>query len=146
MALPGNGTIPAVYAARTRLAKTAGMQIMEILRKNIRPRDILTERAFGNALALDMALGCSTNSVLHLMAIANEAGVNLDLHLVNEMSEKTPNLCRLAPAGTHHMQDLDEAGGISRVLSELEKGGLIDGRAHRYQQTLGEEGQILVPK
>lgn len=139
MALPGNGTIPAVYASRIRLAKAAGVQIMETLGKDIKPRDVLTQQAFKNALALDMALGCSTNSVLHLMAIANEAKVKLDLHLVNEISEKTPNLCRLAPAGTHHMQDLNESGGVFRVLSELEKGALIDASAITVTgKTLGE--------
>lgn len=121
MALPGNGTIPAVYSQRIRLAKAAGEQIMETLLKDIRPRDILTEKAFHNALSLDMALGCSTNSVLHLMAIAHEAGVQMDLRRINEISAKTPNLCRLAPAGAYHMQDLNNAGGVYRVLFELKK-------------------------
>lgn len=125
MALPGNGTIPAVYAARIRLAKMAGEQIMDTLKKNVRPSDILTEKAFHNALSLDMALGCSTNSVLHLMAIAHEAGVPMNLQKINEISEKTPNLCRLAPAGRHHMQDLYNAGGVYKVLFDLKAGGYL---------------------
>ena len=129
MALSGNGTIPAVYAKRIRLAKYTGAKVMELYEKNIRPRDIMTEKAFHNALSLDMALGCSTNSVLHLMAIAHEAKVPLNLKLVNEISEKTPNLCKLAPAGTHHIQDLYEAGGVYRVLSELKVGGLLENDA-----------------
>jgi len=126
IALSGNGTIPAVYAKRIRLAKNAGVQIMDTLKKDIRPRDIMTEKAFRNALSVDMALGCSTNSVLHLMAIANEAQVSLDLDTINEISEKTPNLCKLAPAGKHHMQDLYAAGGVYRVMYELKKNGLIE--------------------
>jgi dihydroxy-acid dehydratase len=129
MALAGNGAIPAVYAARTRLAKEAGGQVMALARQNLCPRDILTAAAFENALAADMALGCSTNSALHLMAVAREAGVPMDLRRVNGASERTPNLCRLAPAGAHHMQDLDEAGGVYAVLAELQKAGLIDGSA-----------------
>lgn len=129
MALSGNGTVPAVYAKRIRLAKTAGVQIMQTVEKNICPRDVMTEKAFRNALAVDMALGCSTNSVLHLMAIAHEAEVKLDLNLINEISKKTPNLCKLAPAGKHHMQDLYATGGVYRVLYELKKTGLIDGTA-----------------
>lgn len=129
MALPGNGTIPAAYAARLRLAKAAGTQIMKTLEMNIRPRDIMTERAFGNALAVDMALGCSTNSVLHLMAIAHEAGVDIDLKMVNEVSAVTPNLCKLAPAGPHHVQDLYNAGGVYRVIDILQKVGLFDAGA-----------------
>ena len=119
MALPGNGTIPAVYARRTHLAKEAGAQIMSLLADDTRPSDIMTERAFHNALTVDMALGCSSNSVLHLFAIANERGIRLDLNMVNEISAKTPNLCRLAPAGKHHMQDLDSAGGVHAVMREL---------------------------
>ena len=119
MALPGNGTIPAVYARRVRLAKEAGAQIMNLLAGNIRPSDIMTERAFHNALTVDMALGCSSNSVLHLFAIANERGIRLELDTVNEISARTPNLCRLAPAGKHHMQDLDIAGGVHAVMREL---------------------------
>ena len=119
MALPGNGTIPAVYAKRIRLAKEAGSQIMELWRAGIKPSDILTERAFHNALTVDMALGCSSNSVLHLFAIANERDIALDLKLVNDISARTPNLCRLAPAGEFHMEDLHSAGGVSAVMSEL---------------------------
>ncbi|HOD93663.1 MAG TPA: dihydroxy-acid dehydratase [Clostridia bacterium] len=126
MALAGNGTVPAVYSKRLVLAKTAGEMIMHILHKNIRPRDIMTEKAFINALTVDMALGCSTNSILHLMAIANEAEVCLDLSIVNKISEKTPNLCKLAPAGPYHMQDLDAAGGVYKIMSELNKKGLIN--------------------
>lgn len=127
LGLPGNGTIPAVYAERIRLAKTAGMQVMKLLAEDIRPRDIITPAAFENALTTDMALGCSTNSALHLLAIAHEAEISLDLHMINEISEKTPNLCHLAPAGHHHMQDLMEAGGISAVLKELLDAGMIHG-------------------
>ena len=127
MALPGNGTIPAVYSRRIHLAKRAGMQIMELVRNNIRPRDILTPQAFANALAVDMALGCSTNSVLHLLAIANEAGVPMNLDIINQISARTPNLCHLAPAGQeHHIQDLDSAGGVPAVMAELAKEGLLD--------------------
>lgn len=127
MALPGNGTIPAVSAKRTHLAKMAGMQIMTLLEKNIRPRDILTEAAFHNALTIDMALGCSTNSVLHLLAIANEADVALDLSLINDISAKVPNLCHLAPAGKdHHIEDLDAVGGIPAVMAELQKQQLLN--------------------
>jgi dihydroxy-acid dehydratase len=126
MALPGNGSIPAVYAHRTRLAKQAGEKIMELLEKNIRALDILNEKAFANALAVDMALGCSTNSVLHLAAIANEAGVEFDLKMINEISQRTPNLCKLAPAGKHHLQDLNAAGGVHAVMSELNKKGFLD--------------------
>lgn len=125
MGLPGNGTIPAVYSARIELAKHAGMQIMELVRKNIRPRDILTSDAFENALSADMALGCSTNSMLHLPAIANECGVPFDLDMANQISAKTPNLCHLAPAGHTYMEDLNEAGGVYAVLAELNKKGLI---------------------
>lgn len=127
LGLPGNGTIPAVYAERIRLAKTAGMQVMKLLADDVRPRDIITPAAFENALTTDMALGCSTNSALHLLAIAHEADISLDLHMINEISEKTPNLCHLAPAGHHHMQDLLEAGGISAVLKELLDAGMIHG-------------------
>ena len=127
LGLPGNGTIPAVYAERIRLAKTAGMQVMKLLADDVRPRDIITPAAFENALTTDMALGCSTNSALHLLAIAHEADITLDLHMINAISEKTPNLCHLAPAGHHHMQDLMEAGGISAVLKELLDAGMIQG-------------------
>jgi len=127
MALPGNGTIPAVYAERLRLAKHAGMKIVELVEKDIRPSQILTERAFANALAVDMALGCSTNSVLHLTAIANEAGVKLRLDAINEISAKVPNLCRLAPSGPYHVEDLYKAGGVSAVIKELMDHGYYDG-------------------
>ena len=126
MGLRGNGTIPAVYSARIELAKHAGMQVMELVKKNIRPRDIMTEKAIKNALTADMALGCSTNSMLHLPAIANECGVEFNLDMANEISEKTPNLCHLAPAGRTYMEDLNEAGGVYAVLKELTKLGLLD--------------------
>lgn len=125
MGLKGNGTIPAVYSERIRLAKQAGMQIMELWRKDIRPRDIMTEKAFYNALAVDMALGCSTNSMLHLPAIAHEAGVELNLDIANDISAKTPNLCHLAPAGHTYMEDLNEAGGVYAVMNELNKKNLL---------------------
>ncbi|MCX7711742.1 MAG: dihydroxy-acid dehydratase [Clostridia bacterium] len=125
MGLPGNGTIPAVYAERIRLAKMAGMKVMELVEKDIKPSDILTPEAFENALAVDMALGCSTNSVLHLPAIANEAGVEMNLDIINEISGKVPNLCKLAPAGPHHVQDLYMAGGVQAVMKELTKKDLI---------------------
>lgn len=127
IALPGNGTIPAVYAERVRLAKTAGMKVMELLEKNIRPSDIITEAALENALTTDMALGCSTNSALHLLAVAHEAGLPFELKKINEISEKTPNLCKLAPAGKHHMQDLYGAGGVYAVIKELADHGMIHG-------------------
>ncbi len=127
LGLPGNGTIPAVYGERIRLAKTAGMLVMKVLEQNLRPRDIVTEKAFENALTTDMALGCSTNSALHLLAIAHEAGISLDLHMINEISERTPNLCHLAPAGHHHMQDLLKAGGIQAVMKELYDAGMLHG-------------------
>lgn len=126
MGLRGNGTIPAVYSDRLRLAKEAGMQVMELYHKNIRPRDIMTEKAFYNALAADMALGCSTNSMLHLPAIANECGIEINLDMANEISAKTPNLCHLAPAGHTYMEDLNEAGGVYAVLGELAKKNLIN--------------------
>ncbi|BDF69885.1 dihydroxy-acid dehydratase [Oscillospiraceae bacterium] len=126
MALRGNGTIPAVMSARLRLAKHTGMQIMELVEKGIKPRDIMTEAAFHNAETLDMALGCSTNSMLHLPAIAHECGVELDLDMANEISRKTPNLCHLAPAGDTYIEDLDRAGGVYAVMKELTKRGLLD--------------------
>ncbi|MBQ1518960.1 MAG: dihydroxy-acid dehydratase, partial [Ruminococcus sp.] len=126
MGLKGNGTIPAVYSERIKLAKQAGMQVMELYRQNIRPLDIMTEKAFRNALTADMALGCSTNSMLHLPAIANECGININLDMANEISAKTPNLCHLAPAGHTYMEDLNEAGGVYAVLNELSKKGLIN--------------------
>ncbi len=125
MGLKGNGTIPAVYSARIELAKHAGMAVMELIKKNICPRDIMTEDALMNALTVDMALGCSTNSMLHLPAIAHECGVDLNLDVANAMSAKTPNLCHLAPAGRTYMEDLDEAGGVYAVMNELNKKGLI---------------------
>ena len=125
MGLRGNGTIPAVYSERIKLAKHAGMKVMELLEKNIRPRDIMTEKAFMNALAVDMALGCSTNSMLHLPAIAHEAGVELNMEIANEVSAKTPNLCHLAPAGPTYMEDLNAAGGVYAVMNELNKKGLL---------------------
>ncbi len=126
MGLRGNGTIPAVYSARIELAKHAGMAVMEMLQKNIRPRDIMTEAAFRNALTVDMALGCSTNSMLHLPAIAHECGIEINLDIANAISEKTPNLCHLAPAGQTYMEQLDEAGGVYAVMHELSKKGLLD--------------------
>lgn len=125
MGLQGNGTIPAVYSARIRLAKQAGMKVMEMYEKNIRPRDIMTEDAILNALTVDMALGCSTNSMLHLPAIAHEIGMDFDITFANEISEKTPNLCHLAPAGPTYMEDLNEAGGVYAVMHELDKKGLL---------------------
>ena len=125
MGLRGNGTIPAVYSERIRLAKHAGMQVMEMYRRNIRPRDIMTKEAILNALTVDMALGCSTNSMLHLPAIAHEVGMDFDISFANEISEKTPNLCHLAPAGPTYMEDLNEAGGVYAVMNELNKKGLL---------------------
>ena len=142
IALPGNGTIPAVSNKRVMLAKHAGMAIMELVNKNICARDIINQKSIENALACDMALGCSSNSVLHLLAIANEAGVELDLNLFNKMSEKVPNLCHLAPAGHTHMQDLDAAGGIPAVQAELVKKGLLDTSAITVTgKTVGENIQ-----
>ena len=125
MGLRGNGTIPAVYSARIRLAKHAGNKIMELVERDIRPRDIMTEDAFMNAMAVDMALGCSTNTMLHLPAIAHEAGVAIDMNVANDVSGKTPNLCHLAPAGPTYMEDLEEAGGVYAVMKELTKKGLL---------------------
>ncbi len=126
MGLKGNGTIPAVYSERIRLAKMAGMQIMELLKKNIRPRDIMTKEAFMNALTVDMALGCSTNSMLHLPAIAHEAGVELNVDIANEISARTPNVCHLAPAGPTYIEDLNEAGGVYAVMNELSEKNLLN--------------------
>ncbi|SKC50864.1 dihydroxy-acid dehydratase [Maledivibacter halophilus] len=126
MALPGNGTIPAVYSQRLRLAKYTGMKVMELVRNNVLPRDILTDKVFENALTVDMALGCSTNTVLHLTAIAKEANVEMNLEKINEISEKTPNLCKLSPAGPYHIEDLYEAGGIMAVMNELRKKDLLN--------------------
>ncbi len=125
MGLPGNGTIPAVMSARYRLAKEAGMAVMEMVRRDLKPRDIMTREAFENALAVDMALGCSTNSMLHLPAIAHECGITLDLSVANEISKRTPNLCHLAPAGESYIEDLDRAGGIPAVMAELKKIGAV---------------------
>jgi dihydroxy-acid dehydratase len=127
IALPGNGTIPAVYAERIRLAKRAGETVMAALKSNLRPSDILTAQSVRNALTVDMALGCSTNSVLHLFAVAHECGLKVSLDMVNEISEHTPNLCRLAPAGAPHMQDHYPAGGVYAVMHELLEAGLLDG-------------------
>ena len=127
IALPGNGTIPAFYSKRLRLAKTAGMKVMDLVNNNIKPRDIITIDAVRNALAVDMALGCSTNTVLHLPAIAGEAGIEFTLELVNEISGRTPNLCKISPAGKHHMEDLYGAGGVEAVMNELLKNDLISG-------------------
>ncbi|OYO87133.1 dihydroxy-acid dehydratase, partial [Lachnotalea glycerini] len=126
MGLKGNGTIPAVYSERIKLAKHAGMKVMELFEKDIKPRDILTKEAFMNALAVDMALGCSTNSMLHLPAIAHEAGILLNVDIANEISAKTPNLCHLAPAGPTYMEDLNEAGGVYAVMNELNQKGLLN--------------------
>ena len=126
MGLSGNGTIPAVYSARIELAKHAGMQVMELVKKDIKPRDIMTEKAFENALCVDMALGCSTNSMLHLPAIAHECGIDIDLDIANDISKKTPNLCHLAPAGHTYMEQLDEAGGVYAVMNELSKKNLLN--------------------
>jgi dihydroxy-acid dehydratase len=126
MGLPGNGTIPAVYSERIRLAKRAGIKIMELLAKDIKPKDIMTEDAFHNAITMDMAIGCSTNSVLHLLAIASEAGVQIDLDLFNEISARTPHLCKISPAGSHHMEDLYRAGGVQALFNEVNKLGLIN--------------------
>ncbi len=140
MALPGNGTIAAVDAARIRLAKKTGMRVVELVREGLTPEKIMTESAFRNALCLDMALGCSTNTVLHLPAIAHEAGIDFDLNWVNEASAKVPNLCHLAPAGHHHVIDLHLAGGVMGVLSELKGRGLLDENALTVSgMTLGEE-------
>ncbi len=129
LGLPGNGTILAVDSARMRLAKEAGMQILELVKKNIRPRDIATLAAFKNAIAVDNALGGSTNTVLHLPAVAHEAGIRLDLELFNQIGFKTPNLCKLSPAGAHHIEDLEAAGGVQAVMKEISKLGVIDGKA-----------------
>lgn len=137
LALPGNGTIPAVHAARTRLAKLAGQQIMELWQRDIKPRDIVTEKSVQNAVSVDMALGCSTNTVLHLPAIFAEAGLDLSLELFDRISQKTPNLCKLSPAGGHHLEDLHQAGGIPALLAELQKAGLI------YADCLSVTGQNL---
>ena len=147
MGLQRNGTIPAVYSQRIKLAKHAGMKIMELLEKNIRPRDILTEQAFMYALTLDMALGCSTNSMLHLPAIAHEIGFDFDISFANEISEKTPNLCHLAPAGPTYMEDLNEAGGVYAVMAELNKKGLLHTECMTVTgKTVGENIEGVVNK
>ena len=147
MGLKGNGTIPAVYSARIELAKHAGMQVMELVRKNIRPRDIMTAAALKNALTADMALGCSTNSMLHLPAIANECGVDFDLDMANEISAVTPNLCHLAPAGPTYLEDLNEAGGVYAVLKELTKLNLLDTSVQTCTgKTLGENLEGVINK
>ena len=139
LGLPGNGTIPAVHAARRRLAKQAGMNIMELIKKDIKPRDIAKLSAFKNAIAVDMALGCSTNTVLHIPAIAHEAGIHLDLNLFNEISRETPNLCKLSPAGFHHLEDLNMAGGVQAVMEEISHLGVIDKKAMTVTgKTVGE--------
>ena len=147
MGLKGNGTIPAVYSERIRLAKHAGMKIMELVEKDIKPRDIMTEAAFMNALTVDMALGCSTNSMLHLPAIAKEAGVDLNLDIANELSAKTPNLCHLAPAGPTYMEDLNEAGGVYAVMNELTKKNLLNLDCMTVTgQTIGENIKNCINK
>ncbi len=147
MGLPGNGTIPAVYSERIKLAKHAGMAVMEMYRKNIRPRDIMTKEAVLNALTIDMALGCSTNSMLHLPAIAHEIGFDFDISFANEISEKTPNLCHLAPAGPTYMQDLNEAGGVYAVMNEISKLGLLNLDCMTVTgQTVGENIKDCVNK
>ena len=139
MGLPGNGTIPAVYSERIRLAKHAGMQVMELYRRNIRPRDIMTQNAILNALTVDMALGCSTNSMLHLPAIAHEIGMDFEIDFANGISAKTPNLCHLAPAGPTYMEDLNEAGGVPAVMNELNKRELLHTECMTVTgKTLGE--------
>ncbi len=139
LGLPGNGTLPAPYSARIRLAKEAGMQIMKLYEQNIRALDIFTPEAVENALTVDMALGCSTNTILHLPAVAHEAGIPFSLQKVNEISQKTPNLCKLAPAGPHHMQDLHQAGGIQAVMAELNKQGFLHADVQTVTgQTVGE--------
>ena len=139
LGLPGNGTVLAVHAARRRLAKEAGMKIMQLLKKDIKPRDIATLAAFRNAIAVDMALGCSTNTVLHIPAVAHEAGIRLDLDLFNEISRMTPNLCKLSPAGAHHIEDLDAAGGIQAVMKRISTLGVIDPKALTVTgKTVGE--------
>ncbi|MBN1380463.1 MAG: dihydroxy-acid dehydratase [Deltaproteobacteria bacterium] len=150
LGLPGNGTIPAVQAARRRLAKEAGMRVMDLVRKDVRPRDVATLKAFKNAIAVDMALGCSTNTVLHIPAVAHEAGIKLDLDLFNEISKKTPNICYLSPAGPHHVEDLDAAGGIQAVMKEISSVGVIDRKSSTVNgKTVGEnlkKAQVVNPE
>lgn len=145
MGLRGNGTVPAVYSKRIELAKHAGMAVMELVKKDIRPRDIMTEKSFINALTVDMALGCSTNSMLHLPAIAHECGIDIDLDIANEISAKTPNLCHLAPAGRTYMEELDEAGGVYAVMNELNKKGLLNTECLTVSgKTIGEAIEFCV--
>jgi len=147
IALPGNGSIPAVFAERIRLAKRAGMAVMDMLKKNITIRDILSDKAFENALTVDMALGCSTNTMLHLPAIAHEAGVSINLDMANEISNKTPNLCKLAPAGPHHMEDLYFAGGVAAAMKELTKKNLLNTDLITITgKTLGENLEKVINK
>ena len=147
MGLPGNGTIPAVYSERLKLAKHAGMAVMEMYRKNIRPRDIITKDAIMNALTVDMALGCSTNSMLHIPAIAHEIGFDFDISLANEVSAKTPNLCHLAPAGPTYMEDLNEAGGVYAVMNQLKQKGLLNENCMTVTgKTIGEAVEGAVNK
>ncbi len=147
LALPGNGTIPAVMADRVRLAKNAGMQVMEVLKQDLKPRDIVTEKSLKNAVTMDMALGCSTNTVLHLPAIFNEAGMKLDLSVFDEISRNTPNLCKLSPAGPHYIKDLNESGGIPGVMAELGKQGRIEMDAMTVTgKTIGENLKSLDAK
>ena len=147
MGLQGNGTIPAVYSERIRLAKHAGMKVMELLKNNVRPSDIMTKKAFLNCLTVDMALGCSTNTMLHLPAIAHEAGVELNMDIANEISAKTPNLCHLAPAGPTYMEDLNEAGGVYAVMAELNKKGLLHTECMTVTgKTVGENIEGVVNK
>ncbi len=151
MGLSGNGTIPATSSARIALAKHAGMQIMKVVEEDLKPRDIMTKEAFANALAVDMALGCSTNSMLHIPAIANECGFKIDLHKVNEISEKTPNLCHLSPAGNHFIEDLDACGGVGAVMAELYNNGLltdchtIDGMLSERLSKAKRKGDVIRP-
>ena len=136
LGLPGNGTIPAVTAARVRLAKSAGMKVMELVEKNIRPRDIATRNAFNNAIAVDMALGCSTNTVLHVPAIAHEAEIDVNLDMFHEISARTPHICSLSPGGPNDLDDLNSAGGIQAVLKQLaDEGSSGDGRTHGFGKT-----------
>ena len=147
LALPGNGTIPAVFAERLRLAKESGYKIMELIEKDLKPRDILTIEAFENSLACDMALGCSTNTILHLPAIANECGISINLDIVNEISKKTPNLCKLSPAGAHHIEDLYFAGGVQAVMKELQKKKFLNlGLMTVSGKTIGELSENAVNK
>jgi dihydroxy-acid dehydratase len=139
IALPGNGTVPAVFSERKRMAKKSGMRIMELVKKDIKARDILTEEAFKNALTVDMALGCSTNTVLHLTAVAYEAGIEIDLNMINEISNKTPNLCKLSPAGPYHIEELNAVGGITAVMNQLDKKGLINRELITVDGTVGEK-------